>query len=265
MTWQIHQGEALAVLQDLESNSVDLVATDPPYSSGGMYRGDRTQATRKKYIQTGTLKVAPDFTGDNRDQRSYLAWSTMWLAQCLRIAKPGSLALVFTDWRQLPTTSDALQCAGWVWRGIVTWDKTRAARPIKGGYRMQSEFVLWGSKGPMQATADSPALDGVFQHMVRPQEKHHQAGKPLELMVDLLKICPAGGTVLDPFCGSGTTGVACAQLGLGFIGVELDEGYHQLAEERVKAAYEGLAWEAPGMDEDLGPDLIADLLPPADC
>jgi site-specific DNA-methyltransferase (adenine-specific) len=48
--------------------------------------------------------------------------------------------------------------------------------------------------------------------------------------------CPPGGVVLDPFCGSGSTGVACVQTGRRFVGIELDPAYHEIARRRIKAA-----------------------------
>lgn len=63
----------------------------------------------------------------------------------------------------------------------------------------------------------------------------HPTEKPVSLMVDLCRKVP--GTVLDPFMGSGTTGVACVKLGRKFIGIEIDEGYFDIAVERIRKAY----------------------------
>jgi DNA modification methylase len=65
----------------------------------------------------------------------------------------------------------------------------------------------------------------------------HPTVKPLSLMLWLVKlVCPPGGTVLDPFMGSGTTGVACQALGRGFVGIEMDEHYHAIAQRRLAEA-----------------------------
>ena len=69
-------------------------------------------------------------------------WSVRWMEQALRLTRPGGWLMVFTDWRQLPLTSDALQIAGWTWRGIIPWDKTESCRPQMGLYRNQAEYVL---------------------------------------------------------------------------------------------------------------------------
>lgn len=230
----IYHGEALAVLRDLPSASVDAVVTDPPYSSGGQFRGDRTnQDTTAKYVQSGTFLNRADFTGDNRDQRGYAYWSALWLSEALRVAKPGAPICVFTDWRQLPTTTDALQSGGWVWRGIVVWDKTEGARPLYGRFRPQCEYVVWGSNGPMPLNDGRPCLPGVYRTMVRQADKHHIAGKPTDLMAHLVQITPAGGVVLDPFMGSGTTGVGAKAAGYRFVGVEMGEDNCAIAVRRL--------------------------------
>lgn len=108
----IYKGNALAILMQLPSESVDCVITDPPYSSGGAFRGDRMGSTSTKYVQSGQVLQHGDFAGDNRDQRAYLQWCALWLAECLRITKPGGVCALFTDWRQLPITTDALQAGG---------------------------------------------------------------------------------------------------------------------------------------------------------
>lgn len=115
--WQLFEGESLGVMQRLPDACAAAVITDPPYSSGGFTRGDRMASTTNKYVLTGTQVERPDFAGDNRDQRCYLKWCVAWLDECLRITRPGGSLLMFTDWRQLPTTTDAVQSGGWVCNG----------------------------------------------------------------------------------------------------------------------------------------------------
>ena len=88
---------------------------------------------------------------------------------------------------------------------------------------------------------------------VNTKNKHHQTEKPVELLENLLAICPAGGVALDPFMGSGSTGVACINTGRKFIGIELDPGYFEVAKQRIEEAQAQarLAWNtrAPIMSE----------------
>jgi site-specific DNA-methyltransferase (adenine-specific) len=232
----LYQGEALALLRALPANSVDALITDPPYSSGGQFRGDRTQATSAKYQNSEVRRLYPEFAGDTRDQRGYFAWWTLWGTECLRVLKPGAPVVVFTDWRQYPVTSDAFQVAGFIWRGTAVWDKTRGCRPALGRYRQQAEFLLWGSAGPMARNEQVGALPGVFTHAPHAGGKHHIAGKPLPLMEEVVAICPPGGVVLDPFAGSASTGVACRRTGRRFIGIELTPEYSLVAAARLAAA-----------------------------
>jgi site-specific DNA-methyltransferase (adenine-specific) len=226
-------GDCLDVLRTLESSSVDAVITDPPYSSGGAFRGDRMARPEEKYVCKREVKNFHEgFSGDTRDQRAYGYWCALWFGECLRITKSGGVCCIFTDWRQLPTTTDVFQAGGWVWRGVVVWDKTPGIRPNAGRFRQQAEFVVWGSNGPMPVDYAAPCLDGVFQHAPF-HGKQHIAGKPNRLMRDIVRICPDGGTVLDPFAGSGTTGVACLQTGRKFIGIEISPEYHAIARKRL--------------------------------
>lgn len=239
----ILRGDALPLLRTLPDACVDAVITDPPYSSGGMFRGDRNLSTREKYQSSDTARVYVDFPGDSRDQRSFLLWATLWLAECYRLAKPGAVCGVFTDWRQLPTVTDAIQAGGFVWRGIAAWDKTEAARPQKGRFRNQCEFLAWATKGP--APLDGECLPGVWRHPVVSSRKHHLTGKPVDLMLDILRITPPGGLVLDPFAGSGSTAVAALKSGRRFLGIEMQPEIAALAESRLQGEV-GLLREVAG-------------------
>lgn len=240
-------GEALEVLQRIPDASVDALITDPPYSSGGQFRSDRMQATGTKYVFTGSKTERPEFSGDNRDQRAYAYWGALWLSECQRILKPGAPVALFTDWRQLPITTDLVQAGGFVWRGIAVWDKTEGARPNMGGFRSQCEYVVWGTNGTRnEATAQSVGvLPGVFRVVVRQTDKHHITGKPTELMREVVKLCPPGGVVLDPFAGSGTTLVAAIAEGRRGIGIERTAAYYQIAADRIAAALERREYLAP--------------------
>ncbi len=230
-------GDCLDILPTLAAGSVDAVITDPPYSSGGQFRGDRAGTTRNKYLNTEDKDNYSDFAGDNRDQRGYLYWSALWLSQARRIIRAGGVLCVFTDWRQLPTTTDAVQCGGWVWRGIVPWNKTEAARPQKGRFRQQCEYVVWATAGPM-VEATVTCLPGFFTYptMNSNNGKEHIAEKPTTLMRDILQITDVGFTILDPFMGGGSTGVACIEMGRSFIGCEIDPHYFAIAQRRIAEA-----------------------------
>jgi site-specific DNA-methyltransferase (adenine-specific) len=233
--YQLHHTDALLLLPTITPGSVDALITDPPYSSGGLYKGDRSNPTGTKYVdQQYSGADLDDFSGDNRDQRSFLTWCNLWLGAARDTLTPGGIVALFTDWRQLPTMTDALQVAGYVWRGVVPWYKP-SARPQKGRYSAQCEYLIWGSNGPLPVERGVPPLPGFYQ-ATPPRERVHQTQKPLDVMRQLVRIVPERGTILDPFMGSGTTGVAAVLEGRRFIGAEISANHLANAEQRILTA-----------------------------
>ena len=115
----VYQGDALAILDTLPAGSVDAVLTDPPYSSGGITLTARQSDPVNKYQQSGTRRQYPPMLGDAKDQRSWTHWCMLWLAECWRVSRDGAPLMVFTDWRQLPALTDAVQGAGWRWLALA--------------------------------------------------------------------------------------------------------------------------------------------------
>lgn len=249
----LYHCDALALLASLPDGQVDAVFADPPYSSGGAFRADRAQvSTVAKYLggsdyaaeHSGRLG---DIAGDSRDQRAYGYWCALWLAECLRVTRSGGVALIWTDWRQLPTSTDALQAGGWIWRGIVPWHKPDA-RPQPGRFRNSCEYVVWGSKGTMPIT-DAAPLPGWYDS-IAPRGRVHPTQKPLQVCRRLVAVCPPGGTVLDPFMGSATTGLAALLEGRRFVGAESAAHYLPIAVDRLAGASACTSSAEPGLFDD---------------
>lgn len=222
-------GDALRVLSEIPSESVDMLLTDPPYSSGGMVRGDRMKSTTSKYVSTGVADAGVEFTGDNRDQRGFLAWCSLWLAEARRVCKPHAWAIVFSDWRQMPVTTDAVQAGGFVWKGVITWHKP-AHRSIQGAVSYACEFGVVGCNGPVDISG--PQILG-FHSESAPTDRVHQTQKPAGLIRHCLGLARPGSVILDPFAGSGTTGAVAVAMGHQFIGVELSDHYFDVASDRL--------------------------------
>ncbi len=237
--------DCLEGLAQVPDNSVDMVLTDPPYSSGGAFAGDRRSRTGVKYASTEYEGAAalPDFSGDNMDQRAFTEFCRQILAKCRQKTKPEGVIACFIDWRNLPALTDALQAAGWTWRGIAVWHKPNG-RPQKGRYRNEFEFVVWGSNGPLPFDRGVGCLPGYYKYNnVQSKDRVHQTEKPLQLIMDLLEFAPAGGVVLDPFMGSGTTAEACIRTGRSYIGFELSAEYHEIAQRRIAEAVDAMLEE----------------------
>ncbi len=231
----LHRSNALDVLRGLPNASIDLVFTDPPYSSGGLHTGSRVQTPGKKYMIHATSERYTQFGHDNKDQRSWTFWCMTWLTEAYRATKDGGYLVCFTDWRQLPSLTDAIQGAGYIWRGVAVWDKTPGrTRPRAGGFSQQGEFMVWATKGAIPA--DSRVyLPGVFPERL-PLPKRHMTEKPLALARAVVRLVPPGAVVCDPFAGAGTFLVAAQEAGHQWIGCELEPAYHELAVRRLAAS-----------------------------
>jgi len=225
----IYCGDSFDIIPTIQG--IDAVITDPPYSSGGAFRGDRMVSTSSKYVQNGTAIYRPEFAGDNRDQRSFLTWCTLWLNCARNSANPGACVACFIDWRQLPIMTDALQCGGWTWRGIAVWSK-KYGRPNPSGFSSACEFLVWGTNGAAVERKDYPA--GIFE-AASPTgvAKEHIAQKPASVMGWAVRLSIPNSLILDPFMGSGTTLISAKQSGRRAIGIEVDESYCEIAARRL--------------------------------
>jgi site-specific DNA-methyltransferase (adenine-specific) len=229
----LYCGDALEILPTL-SPGFDALITDPPYSSGGLHASARMQAPGNKYAVTGPYA---EFGGDNRDARSWAYWSMLWIGQAARLVVPGGYVMIFSDWRQLPATTDSLQGGGVLWRGIIPWDKTASSRaPHTGYFRHQCEYVIWGSIGPLPKCAHGGPWPGLITQRVNPALKLHMTGKPVEVMDMLIKPLPTPCRVLDPFMGSGTTALPVLKNGGSFTGIEQSPVYFDIACARIERA-----------------------------
>lgn len=168
----------LDLLRQLEPGCADLVLIDPPYSSGGLFAGDRKQDTRVKYTDADFNGAArfPSFSGDNMDQHSFIQFMTHVSMELRELTKEGGTIAAFIDWRNLPAMTDAIQMAGWVWRGVIVW-----------GTNGRKEVDWKAAKG-------AKAMPGIYHiNGVNTKQKHHQTEKPVELLKALIQICPRGG------------------------------------------------------------------------
>ena len=122
-------------------------------------------------------------------------------------------------------------------RGYLVWDKMQR-------FSNADSELAWCSWD------QTPRTFRYSRGQVATEGKEHPTQKPLPLMLWCLSFIPDAETILDPFMGSGTTGVACANMGRKFIGIEIDEGYFDIAARRIEEAYKqpDLFIDAPQRD-----------------
>lgn len=230
IAWTVHEGDALDVLAAMPAASVDLCIADPPYSSGGMMRGDRASPdTTGKYSRA---KRSLEVLGDTRDQRQWLAWAGAWLRSVARVCKPGAIVAVFVDWRQLPLLTDAFGLGGLVMRGIAVWHK-RMGRPQPGRPRQECEFIVWGTVGGRKRVGGWQP--GLYTETIGSRERDIFCQKPVALLRKLVQWAPAGSVILDPFAGSGTTGEAAVLEGRQVVLIDSSQANAEHCRRRLEA------------------------------
>ena len=225
----IYLGDCLEILPTLPR--VDAVITDPPY-------GD--EATHKQHLATVTLRdgtparQALGFGGITKDEAVRLA--VEWCATAARW-------VVFTcEWKY----AHALDEAGVLVR-LGIWRKPDGAPQFTGDRPgMGWEAVaICHRKGKKRWNGGGK--HGFWRWPKGQNDSGHPTGKPLGLFCDfVVDFTDPGEVVLDPFMGSGTTGVACVELGRQFIGIEINEKYFDIACRRIEQAVKKQACKLPG-------------------
>jgi site-specific DNA-methyltransferase (adenine-specific) len=241
---QVFCEDALAGMARIPDGAIDLILTDPPYNLGKDY-------------------------GNASDQQSvddYLAWTERWIDIALPKLKPNGSLYIFLTWRFAPEIFVMLKKRLTMMNEII-WDRrvpsmggsTRSFSSVHDtiGFfvkRKDYYFDLDAVRIPYDAATKKARSRSIFigakwlevgynpkdlwsvsrLHREHAERVDHPTQKPLEIIERMLKAsCPAGGVVLDPFMGSGTTALAARRLGRHFVGFELNEAYCAIIQQRL--------------------------------
>ena len=226
--WTLFEGDCLDVMPTLDR--VDHVITDPPYEAEA-----HTQMRRVKrpghVISVEPLSFSP-ITEDQRVSSS---------REMARLARRWTL--VFCQVEASAAWRDALEEAGAVYRRTCVWVKPDGQPQLSGDRPGMGYESIVAMHACGRSSWNGGGKTGVFTHNKyegRGRPNEHPTTKPLALMLELVALfTDPGETILDPFTGSGSTGVACLRLGRKFIGIERDEKYFELACERLRAEESG--------------------------
>jgi site-specific DNA-methyltransferase (adenine-specific) len=228
----LYQGDALEAMADLDQ--VDALITDPPYCSGAVSEAARTSA-KGQGLRSESLKRFGWFVGDNMGTAGLAFLLRSVAFRALEILNPEGSLLFFCDWRMVPMLAPAIESAGVRFQNLVVWDKESMGLGL--GFRAQHELILHFSAGsPKYHDLGTPNV--IKSRRISSSDREHQTEKPVDLLERLARVVtPPGGVVLDPFMGSGSTGVAAIGAGLRFIGIERDPLHFDTACRRLEAAH----------------------------
>ncbi|MEI7705911.1 MAG: site-specific DNA-methyltransferase [Deltaproteobacteria bacterium] len=242
--WAVALGNSIEVLEKLPPRSVDLVFADPPYhlSNGGT----TCQSGRRVRVDKGDWDQSNGLLADHSFQLG-------WLQACRRVLKPSGTLWVSGTQHVIFSVGYAMQELGFHLLNTVTWFKPNAAPNLACRmFTHSTEILLWAA--PMrtkplahrfnyremkQRNGGKQMRDLWLVPTPGPREKlhgRHPTQKPLALLERVIAASSnPGDLVLDPFAGSGTTGVAAVMAGRRFLGVEMDPAYLDLAARRIRA------------------------------
>lgn len=227
---KIKCSDMLLELRQLSDNSIDCLVTDPPYKivSGGCTKplGGVLGSVTSGILNRNINNVK---TGSLFDYNS-LSFAE-WMPEVYRVLKPKSHAYIFISGRRLnELTNEALK-TGFIWQNLLVWKKQNVT-PNKW-YMNRCEFILMLRKGgakPINNMGSTTCLE--FNNILR--KKTHPTEKPVDLLKHLiLNSTKENETVLDPFMGTGNTGIACIDTNRNFIGFEIDTKFFKFAENKL--------------------------------
>ena len=242
------RGDCVAVLRHIRDQSIDFIFADPPYNmqlGEGLTRanGDAVKGVNEAWDQFESFEA-------------YDAFSKEWLAECRRVLKPTGSIAVIGSYHNIFRLGATMQTLGFWIQNDIIWRKTNPM-PNFRGTRLQNaqETIVWASPGrgkspvfnykALKAGNDDRQLRSDWyipicqgQERLRNSDgtSLHPTQKPLRLMERLITMATLpDAVILDPFAGTGTTGVAARRLGRQFLGIEADPDYAEAANARILA------------------------------
>ena len=246
---QIHLGDCMHLLNQLEDESIDLIITSPPYNLGG-----------KKDSKNGRThsSIHYDVYKDDKDESEYQDFEVGWLTIAYQKLRPG--ASLFYNHKERNRDGAAIRPDEWLYktpfthRQQIIWDRGGVLNTCGKLCNSQKEYIYWLTK---------PAKNGyvrinkekflvVFGKLIglsdiwrfAPDRKNeHPAPFPMGLPNRCLNLilgqpnkknADKNFVVLDPFSGSGTVLLSALKYGVSYLGFDLSENYKRMAEERIE-------------------------------
>ena len=227
----LKQGDCLERLKEIKDHSIDLVVTDPPYlietTGGGIY----LQPDKQYVKELNGMKNGFD---------------TVVLDELCRVMKKINIYFFCSQKQIIPLLQYFVISKGCNYN-ILSWHKTNPIPACGNKYLTDTEFILFFREKGVKIYGEFSTKKTWYATPLNQSDKkkyNHPTVKPIEIVKNLIiNSSQPEEWVLDPFMGSGTTGVGCKELDRNFIGIELDENYFNIAKERINnAEHHIIAW-----------------------
>ena len=233
-TWTLHEGDCMDILPTLAAGSIDAVVTDPPYLTADSQVKLGGKGVAHVHVQSSAIGMPWGYSLDWVDAVAPLQ-PKQWIVYCNSYMLSGLIAKL-EQYAKFGT--------------VFVWRKSNAPVPTRNVPRFDCEFIVWAKRYDTNNVRardfTSQVLDvpmpqaGCFAQeriVVNGGKAAHPTQKPLKVVTPFVRnLTEHGWTILDPFAGSGTTGVACIMEGRNFIGIELDPHYCRIARNRMEDA-----------------------------
>lgn len=227
--YRLYNGDCLEVMNDLTVLDVkfDAIITDPPYN---ISRDNNFKTMGRAGIDFGEWDKDFDLTG--------------WISHCEPLLKKGGNIVIFNDWKNMSYIVNELEENGFEIKDLIRWKKQNPMpRNRDRRFITDYEVAVWavkkGGKWTFNRLDDKYERPEIVCGITSKSEKLngvHPTQKPIEVMKWLIeRLTNEGDVVLDPFMGSGSTGVACIGTNRKFTGIELDENYFKIANKRMES------------------------------
>lgn len=229
-SFKVFNSSAYTLIEDFikQKIKVDHVITDPPYNISKANNFATMSNAKRQGVDFGEWDKGFDLLG--------------WIKDYSKILNNDGSFIVFCSYRFLSHICDALENSGCEVKDVIIWQKSNPMpRNINRRYVQDMEFAVWGVKKGAKWIFNKPNekkyLRSIYTAPVvgGAERTEHPTQKSLKIMQEIIAVhTNRGEVILDPFMGSGTTGVAATNSGRKFIGIELSPKYYQIALERLK-------------------------------
>lgn len=240
------QDDSLKVLEDIKPESIDMIFADPPYFLSN--NGITCQNGKMVSVNKGSWDRLSD-NGTSIEEKH--KFNRKWINLCKKVLKPNGTIWISGTMHNIYSVGMALEQEGFKIINNITWQKTNPPPNLACRcFTHSTETILWAQKNDKKShhffnyelmkklNAGKQMKDVWTGSLTKPSEKKcgkHPTQKPEYLLERIIQASTIpGDIVLDPFCGSGTTGVEAVRFGRKFIGIDICEEYLQITKKRLE-------------------------------